>query len=123
MVEGREASHELLDVLDIPNLIYLSDGRDLVGVRFNASLGDDVPQELAPGDPKGALFRVQLNAEAPVVSKGFFQVDDEIAALSCLHDDIINIDLQVAPDLPFETRLHTPLVGGPAFFNPNDIFT
>jgi hypothetical protein len=43
MAEGREASHEPLDVLDIPDLAYFSDGRYLVGVRFDAMLGDEVP--------------------------------------------------------------------------------
>ncbi len=57
-VEGREAPFEQLDILDIPDLVYFSDGRDLVRVYLDAALGDDVPQELAPGDPKGALFWV-----------------------------------------------------------------
>jgi hypothetical protein len=43
MAEGRKASHELLDVLDIPDLANFCDGRDLVGVHFDAVLGDDVP--------------------------------------------------------------------------------
>jgi hypothetical protein len=43
MVEGREASHELLDVLDIPDLANFCDSRDLVGVHFDAVLRDDVP--------------------------------------------------------------------------------
>jgi hypothetical protein len=30
-----------------------------------------------------------------------------------LHDDVFDIYLQVAPDMPFETRLHALLVGGP----------
>jgi hypothetical protein len=45
--------------------------------------------------------------------EGFFQVGDDTAALSGLHDDVIDIDLQVVPYFPFETELHTPLVGGP----------
>jgi hypothetical protein len=35
------------------------------------SLGDDVPQELAPGDSKGAFFWVQLDAESLEVVEGF----------------------------------------------------
>jgi hypothetical protein len=42
--EGCKASHELLNVLDSPDLAYFSDGRNLIGVCFNAALGDDVPQ-------------------------------------------------------------------------------
>jgi hypothetical protein len=45
MAEGREASHELLDIVDAPYLAYFSDGQDFVRVCFNAALGDDVTQE------------------------------------------------------------------------------
>jgi hypothetical protein len=102
-----------LDILDVPDLAYFRDGQDLVRVCFDVGLGDDVPQEFALGDPKGALFWVQLDVEVPEVSEGFFQVGDEIATLACLYDDVVNIDLQVALDFCFETELHTPLVGGP----------
>jgi hypothetical protein len=47
------------------------------------------------------------------VTEGFFQVDDETAALPGLHDDVIDIDLQVVPNLPFKIGLHTQLVGDP----------
>jgi hypothetical protein len=113
MAEGHETPHESLDILDILDLVYFSDGQELVGVCLDAALGDDVPKELAPRDPKGALFWVQPDVEAPMVSEGFFWVNDETAALPGFHDDVIDIDLQVVPDLPFETGLHTPLVGGP----------
>jgi hypothetical protein len=43
MVEGREATHESLDVLDIADPVYFSDGRVLVRVCLNVRLGDDVP--------------------------------------------------------------------------------
>jgi hypothetical protein len=58
MAEGCEASHKPLDVLDIPDLAYFRDGRDLVEVCFDVVLSDDVLQEFALGDPKGALFWV-----------------------------------------------------------------
>jgi hypothetical protein len=94
-----------LDVLDIVDLAYLINGQDLVGVCFDAMLGDDVPQELAPGEPECALFWVQLDVDAPEVSEGFFQVSDETTTLLGLHDDVVTIDLQVVHDFPFETRL------------------
>jgi hypothetical protein len=40
---GGETSHELLDIFYIPNLAYFGDSQDLVRIRFNATLGDDVP--------------------------------------------------------------------------------
>jgi hypothetical protein len=58
MAEGGEASHEPLYILDIPDLAYLGNGRDLIKICFNAALGDDVPQKFALGDPKGAFFWV-----------------------------------------------------------------
>jgi hypothetical protein len=47
------------------------------------------------------------------VNEGFFQVGDENVVLSGLYDDFVNVDFQVVPDLPLETGMHTPLVGGP----------
>jgi hypothetical protein len=41
-VDGLEASHEPLNILDIPDLAYFGDGRHLIRVHFDAMLGDDV---------------------------------------------------------------------------------
>jgi hypothetical protein len=95
-----------LHILDILDLAYFSDGQDPIEVSFDVALGDDVPKELFPGDPKGAVFWVQLDVEAPKLSEGFFQVGDETAALPGLHDDVVDIDLQVAPD--WLVACHTP---------------
>jgi hypothetical protein len=43
MAEDREASHEPLDFLDVPDLGHFSNGRDFVRVYLDATLGDDVP--------------------------------------------------------------------------------
>jgi hypothetical protein len=43
MAQGREAPYEPLDILDIPDLVYFSDARDLVGVHLDVALGNDVP--------------------------------------------------------------------------------
>jgi hypothetical protein len=76
-------------------------------------LGDDVSQELALGDPEGALFRVQLDIELPEVVEGFFQVSDEAIALLRFHDDAVDIDFQGVPYLLLEAELHTPLICDP----------
>jgi hypothetical protein len=117
--EGRKAIQKPLDILDAPDLAYFSDGWDR---SFNATLVDDVPQELAPKDPKGALFWVLFDVETPEVGEGFLYVEDKITTLLGLHDDVIDVDPQVAPDLSLKAGLHTPLLGGPAFFNSNGIF-
>jgi hypothetical protein len=67
-------------------------------------LGDDVTQELSPGDPEGAFFWVQLNVEPPEVVDGFFQVSDEAVAPSRFDYNVINIDFLVAPYLPLEAE-------------------
>jgi hypothetical protein len=101
--EDHEAPHEPLDVFDTPYLVYFSDGQDLVELFLDVVLGDDVPQELAPGDPKGAFFQFQPDAKAPEVSEGFFQVNNETTILPGLQDNAVDTDLQVVPDLPFKT--------------------
>jgi hypothetical protein len=60
-----------MNVLNVPDQAHFNDGSNLVRVRFSATLGDDVPQELAPGDSEGAFFWVQLNVEPPKVVEGF----------------------------------------------------
>jgi hypothetical protein len=74
-------------------------------------------------DFNGAFLRVQLNVEPPKVVEGFFQVRNEVVALFRLYDDVVDIDLLVAPYLPFEAELHAPLVYSPRVFSLNDIFT
>jgi hypothetical protein len=55
------------------------------------------PRSLPWGTLKGALF----------------WVSNEVVTLSGFHDDVVDIDLQVAPYLPIKTELDTPLVSGP----------
>jgi hypothetical protein len=43
MAASHEATHEPLNILDIPDLVYFSDVRDLVGVHLDVMLADDVP--------------------------------------------------------------------------------
>jgi hypothetical protein len=72
MDEGCEAPHESLNILNVPNWTHVGDGQDPLMVRFDATLGDDVSQELAPGDSKGAFLWVQLNVEPSEVIECFF---------------------------------------------------
>jgi hypothetical protein len=43
MVEGCEAPHETMDVLEVSDLTNFGNGRDLVKICFDVTLGDDVP--------------------------------------------------------------------------------
>jgi hypothetical protein len=49
----------------------------------------------------------------PNVGEGFFQVKDKTTVVPGLHNEVIDVDLQVAPNLSLEVGLHTPLVGVP----------
>jgi hypothetical protein len=82
-----------MNALDVPDLAHFSDGRNLVRVRFDATLSYDVPQELAPGDSESAFYWVQLNAETPQVIEGFHQVENEVVALLRLYHDVIDVEL------------------------------
>jgi hypothetical protein len=119
IAEGHRASHEPLNILDVPDLAYFSDGQNLIGVCFVATLSE----ELTSWDPEGALLQVQLNVESPEAIEGFFQVGDEATALLGFYDDVVDIDLQVTHYLPLEAKLHAPLICGPTFISPNGIFT
>jgi hypothetical protein len=61
VAKGHEASHKPLDILDILDLAYFNDGRDLVRVCFDTALGDDVPQELAPGGGGSKVHFFEFN--------------------------------------------------------------
>jgi hypothetical protein len=47
------------------------------------------------------------------VGEGLFQVGEGAIALPGFYDDVIDVDLQIAPDLSLKAGLHTPLVGAP----------
>jgi hypothetical protein len=121
--EGCEAPHESLNVFNIPDLTHFGDGQNLVRVGFDVALSDVVPQVVTPGDSEGAFLRVQLNVESSEVAEGFFQVGDEAIALSRLCHDVVNINLEVAPYLLFEAKLHAPPICSSHVFSLKNIFT
>jgi hypothetical protein len=47
------------------------------------------------------------------VGERFFQVDDEVVGSFLLYNDVVNVDLFVAPDLVSEALEHTPFVRSP----------
>lgn len=55
---------------------------------------------------------VQFNPEPLEVGERLFQADDEVVRFLCLHDDVIDIDLCVAPNLVSEALEHATLVRG-----------
>jgi hypothetical protein len=65
------------------------------------------------GGSEGAFFQVQFNVAPSEVVEGFLQVRHEAAALSGFYHNVIDINLEVAPYLLFEAKLHTLLVCSP----------
>jgi hypothetical protein len=66
--EGCEAPHESLNVLDVLDWGHLGNGRDLVGVRFDAALGDDVPQEIPTTLHPREMGKLEVPVPLKVVS-------------------------------------------------------
>jgi hypothetical protein len=62
----------MLKLLDIPDLANFGNCRDLVRVRFDTTLSDDITQVLSLGDLEGAFFRVQFNVKSLEIVEGFF---------------------------------------------------
>jgi hypothetical protein len=63
--------------LDVSNCLWrlhVDDGLYLLWVAFDPSLGDEVAQQLADGNPEGALLWVKLDAVAVEVGEGFSQI-------------------------------------------------
>jgi hypothetical protein len=94
-------------------LSHLGDGRDFVGVCFDAAFDDDVPQEIPSGASECAFFWAQLNVKPLEVVEGFFKIRDEDTTLSGFYHDIIDIDLEVTPYLLLKAKLHTSLICSP----------
>ena len=57
-----EASCKSLYSLYVLNRAHPRDGRDLLWVSFDATLGDDKTQQYTPWDPKNTLVRVEFDA-------------------------------------------------------------
>ena len=50
------------------------------------------------------------------VLEGFFEVDDEVIDSLRLHHHIIDVGLDILPDLVLEASLDSPMVGGTDVF-------
>ena len=61
MAECSEAPYNSMYPLFVLNRAHPCDGRDLLRVGFDATLGDDKTQQHTPWDPENALLEVELN--------------------------------------------------------------
>ena len=89
---------------------HAGDSCDLLRVGFDAPLGDDEPQEHAPGHSEDTLLGIELDALRLETSECHFKVGEEVGSLPRLEYDVIDVGLDCAIDVFAEHMVHAPLV-------------
>ena len=79
---------------------------------FDATLGDDEIEQLAPRDPENALLGIEFDAVCLEFCKGLLKIGNEMVSLFGLDHDVVNIGLNGPPDEVPEAFEHTTLVCG-----------
>jgi hypothetical protein len=92
------------------NQTHLSDGRDLLGIGFDATLKDDKPEQHTSWDLENALFRVDFYTILSELFEGFFEVSHELVNLFGFDHDVIHVGLDGLSDEIAETLEHASLV-------------
>jgi hypothetical protein len=54
-VERRQTPYELLGSLEVPDWLHVHDGRDFLGIGFDASLGYDESKQLLGWGPQRSI--------------------------------------------------------------------
>ena len=99
--------------LYVLNQAHPHDGQDFLWVGFDATLGDDETEQLAPRDPENALLGIKFDAVCSEFCKGLLKIGNEMVIPSGLDHDVVNIGLNGPPDEVLETFEHTTLVCSP----------
>jgi hypothetical protein len=92
------------------NWSHALEGGNLLGVGLNASLGDDVSQQLASWHAEDTFFGVQLHPISPLAAKRDAEVVNQVVRLPGFHVYIVYVCLDGSPDVIPENVLHTSLV-------------
>ena len=79
--ERSEAPYNSLYPLYVLNQAHPCDGRDLLRVGFDTTLGDDESQQHTPRDPEHALLGLELNAVCSEFFKGLLKVGYDLVSL------------------------------------------
>ena len=70
MAERGKAPGNSLYPLYVMNWAHPSDGRDLLRVGFDATLGDDKTLQHSPWDPENAFLEVEFDAVCSKIREG-----------------------------------------------------
>ena len=81
-------------------------------------MGHEEAQKLARRDTKHALLRVDPQVHLTKAREGFFQVLYQSLGLLRLHHDVVDVGLNVLPELRAQGDVHQPLKGRPCIAQP-----
>jgi hypothetical protein len=109
-MECREAPRDPLNPFEVLNRAHLCDGRNLLQVGLDATLGNDETEQHSPWNPENAFLDVEPNAVHPESSKGLL---NQLVGLFGFDYDVIHISLDGSPDEVPKILEHEPLVRGP----------
>ena len=112
--EHGEAPCNSLYPLYVLDQAHPRDGRDLLWVGFDATLGDDEAEQHAPRDPENTFFGIEFDAVCPEFRKGLLKVGDKVVSSFGFDYDVIDIGLNSSPDEVSEATEHTTLVHCPS---------
>ena len=77
---------------------------------------NDVAKEYTRWNTEYVLSGIQLPLEFLQVLESFFDVGDEVVSNLRLNNHIVDVGLNILPDLVLEALLDSPLVGGTGVF-------
>ena len=121
--ECGEAPCNSLYPLYVLNQAHPCDGRDLLWVGFDATLGDDKTKQHTPRDPKNALLGIEFDAICSELCEGLLKVGYDQVSPFGLDHNVIHVGLNGSPAEVPETLEHTTLVQSHCVFRPNGIVT
>ena len=114
MTERGKAPYNSLYPLHVLNWAHPCDGRDLLQVGFDATLGDGEAEQHAPRDPENTLLGIEFDTICSEFCKGLLKIGYEVVSPFGLDHDVINVGLNGPHDKVSKTHEHTMLVCSPS---------
>ena len=74
------------------------------------------PKKLTKRDSKSAFAQIQLHVIRTNGIEGFLEVIQIVIPPNAFYQHVVNVDLNVSPNLMCEHLVHQPLIRGPCVF-------